>query len=112
MRRALTSYQAKRSVLEMQRRYADERVGKLGGLLSDAQVELNPHQIDATFFVLHTPLLLGELVVDKVGPGKTIEAGMVVADYWEAPWHTSLIVAESSLRQQRQHDLHENLWGF
>ncbi|MEZ5161920.1 MAG: hypothetical protein R2709_14915 [Marmoricola sp.] len=43
----LTAYQAKYYAYELQRSYANDHVGKLAGLLFDAQVEPKPHQIDA-----------------------------------------------------------------
>ena len=48
----LTAYQAKYYAHELQRSYANDLVGKLAGLLFDAQVEPKPHQIDAALFAL------------------------------------------------------------
>lgn len=48
----LTDYQAKYYAHELQRSYANDHVGKLAGLLFDAQVEPKPHQIDAALFAL------------------------------------------------------------
>ena len=41
-----TDYQAKYYAHELQRSYGSDHVGKLAGLLFDAQVEPKPHQID------------------------------------------------------------------
>src|SRR4051812_43350638 len=74
-----TVYQAKYYAHELQRSYASDHVGKLAGLLFDAQVEPKPHQIDAALFALQTPFLKGVILADEVGLGKTIEAGIVIS---------------------------------
>ncbi len=107
MRRTLTSYQAKYYAHELQRSYANDHVGKLAGLLFDAQVEPKPHQIDAALFALQTPFLPGVILADEVGLGKTIEAGIVISQYWAERRRSILIVAPSSLRQQWQQELYE-----
>lgn len=104
---ALSSYQAKYYAHELQRSYANDHVGKLAGLLFDAQVEPKPHQIDAALFALQTPFLPGVILADEVGLGKTIEAGIVISQYWAERRRSILIVAPSSLRQQWQQELYE-----
>lgn len=103
----LTDYQAKYYAHELQRSYANDHVGKLAGLLFDAKVEPKPHQIDAALFALQTPFLPGVILADEVGLGKTIEAGIVISQYWAERRRNILIVAPSSLRQQWQQELHE-----
>ena len=44
---SLSAYQAKYYAHELLRSYSNDHVGKLAGLLFDAQVEPKPHQIDA-----------------------------------------------------------------
>ena len=39
----------------------------------DAQVDLNPHQVDAALFAFNSPLSKGALLADEVGLGKTTE---------------------------------------
>ena len=51
-------------------------VDRLGRALSDACVDLNPHQIEAALFALRSPISKCVLLADEVGLGKTIEAGM------------------------------------
>jgi superfamily II DNA or RNA helicase len=104
---SLTQYQAKYYAHELQRSYANDHVGKLAGLLFDAQVEPKPHQIDAALFALQTPFLPGVILADEVGLGKTIEAGIVISQYWAERRRSILIIAPSSLRQQWQQELHE-----
>ena len=103
----LTGYQAKYYAYELQRSYANDHVGKLAGLLFDAQVEPKPHQIDAALFALQTPYLNGVILADEVGLGKTIEAGIVITQYWAERKRRILIIAPSSLRQQWQQELQE-----
>lgn len=107
MSRTLSPHQAKYYAHELQRSYANDHVGKLAGLLFDAQVEPKPHQIDAALFALQTPFLPGVILADEVGLGKTIEAGIVISQYWAERRRSILIVAPSSLRQQWQQELYE-----
>ncbi|MDD2818031.1 MAG: SNF2-related protein [Candidatus Nanopelagicales bacterium] len=103
----LTAHQAKYYAHELQRSYASDHVGKLAGLLFDAQVEPKPHQIDAALFALQTPYLPGVILADEVGLGKTIEAGIVITQYWAERKRRILIICPSSLRQQWQQELME-----
>src|SRR5680860_733007 len=104
---SLTAYQAKYYAHELQRSYANDHVGKLAGLLFDAQVEPKSHQIDAALFALQTPYLPGVVLADEVGLGKTIEAGIVITQYWAERRRRILIIAPSSLRQQWQQEMLE-----
>ena len=103
----LTNYQAKLYAHELDRSYASDHVGKLAGLLFDAQVEPKPHQVDAALFALQTPFTKGVILADEVGLGKTIEAGIVISQYGAQRQRRILIIAPSSLRQQWQQELSE-----
>ncbi|QTG75808.1 SNF2-related protein [Trueperella pecoris] len=103
----LSDYQAKLYAHELDRSYASDHVGKLAGLLFDAQVEPKPHQVDAALFALQTPFTRGVILADEVGLGKTIEAGIVISQYWAQRNRRILIIAPSSLRQQWQQELSE-----
>ncbi|MGV9220488.1 SNF2-related protein [Arcanobacterium canis] len=105
--RRLSDYQSKLYAHELDRSYASEHVGKLAGLLFDAQVEPKPHQIDAALFALQTPFTNGVILADEVGLGKTIEAGIVISQYWAQRNRRILIIAPSSLRQQWKQELDE-----
>lgn len=61
--------------------------------LFDACVDLNPHQIDAAAFALRNPLSKGVLLADEVGLGKTIEAGLVLCQYWAERKRRLLVIA-------------------
>ncbi len=77
-----TAYHAKYFVYELTKRCPSDSVGKLAASLVDAQVDLNPHQVDAALFAFQSPLSKGALLADEVGLGKTIEAGLVLSQKW------------------------------
>lgn len=52
----LTPYHAKYYAFELTRRYAANSLQKFTASLSDAQVDLNPHQADAALFAFQSPL--------------------------------------------------------
>lgn len=103
----LNAYQAKYFAHELQRSFANDHVGKLAGLLFDAQVDPKPHQIDAALFVLQSSFMKGVILADEVGLGKTIEAGIVISQYWAERKRRILVIVPSSLRQQWQQELYE-----
>jgi hypothetical protein len=64
----------------------------LAGVLADAQVDLNPHQIDAALFAFRNPFSRGATLADEVGLGKTIEAGLLLAQFhWTGVGVTDLV---------------------
>jgi hypothetical protein len=77
-----TAYHAKLYAHELTKRSSSDSVDKLASLLSDAQVDLNPHQIEAALFAFRSPLSKGAILADEVGLGKTIEAGILLAQNW------------------------------
>lgn len=68
--------------------------------LSSARVDLNPHQVDAAMFALRSPLSKGVLLADEVGLGKTIEAALVLSQYWWGRQRNLLLIVPASLRKQ------------
>jgi hypothetical protein len=54
--------------------------------LLTARVDLNPHQVDVALFALSSRLSKGALLADEVGLGKTIEAGLAIAQCWTEPY--------------------------
>jgi hypothetical protein len=79
---SLTAYHAKLFAHELAKRSSSDNVDKLASALSDAQVDLNPHQIEAALFAFRSPLSKGAILADEVGLGKTIEAGILLAQRW------------------------------
>ena len=102
-----SDYQAKYVVHELERVYANDDVAKLSGLMFDAQITPAPHQVDAALFALDSPNTRGVIMADEVGLGKTIEAGIVIMQYWAERRRKILIVSPSSLRQQWAQELQE-----
>jgi SNF2 family DNA or RNA helicase len=60
--------------------------------LFDASVDLNPHQIDAAMFALRSPLAKGVILADEIGLEKTIEAGLVLCQFWAERRRRLLVV--------------------
>lgn len=68
---ALTDHQAKLFAFELQRRHPAGNTARIGSALMDAQVDLNPHQVDAALFAFRSPFSKGVILADKVGLGRT-----------------------------------------
>jgi hypothetical protein len=79
---SLTDYQASYFAHALTRRFSPDSVEKIAVAFAGAQVDLNPHQIDAALFAFKSPLSRGALLADEVGLGKTIEAGLVLSQKW------------------------------
>lgn len=75
-------------------------LGQLSRSISNARVDLNPHQVDAALFALQSPLSKGVVLADEVGLGKTIEAGLVLAQRWAERHRQILIIVPAILRKQ------------
>lgn len=101
----LTDYHAKLFAAELTRRCPSDSVEKLTAVLSDAQVDLNPHQIDAALFAFANPLSRGAILADEVGLGKTIEAGLLLAQMWAERKRRLLVIAPANLRKQWAQEL-------
>lgn len=91
--------------LTLQRPAAD--VDRLSTSLFNATVDLNPHQIDAALFALKSPLSKGVLLADEVGLGKTIEAALILCQYWAERRRRLLVVCPASIRKQWSLELEE-----
>lgn len=101
----LTPYHAKYYAYELTRRCPPDSDDRLASALVDAQVDLNPHQIDAALFSFKSPLSRGVLLADEVGLGKTIEAGLVLAQKWAERKRRLLVITPSNLRKQWHQEL-------
>jgi superfamily II DNA/RNA helicase len=82
-------------------------VARLSRALFDAQVDLNPHQIEAAIFALKSPVSKGVILADEVGLGKTIEAGIILCQLWAERKRRILILAPASIRKQWALELFE-----
>ena len=103
-------YQSKYFAYELTKRYPPDSVEKLTGAVASAQVDLNPHQVDAALFAFQSPLSKGALLADEVGLGKTIEAGLVLSQKWAERRRRILIITPSNLRKQWFQELAEKFF--
>ena len=82
-------------------------IESLAGPLLDAQVDLNPHQVEAALFACRNPLSRGVILADEVGLGKTIEAGLVILQHWAERKRRILIITPANLRKQWHQEIQE-----
>lgn len=101
----LTQYHAKYIAHELTRRCASDSVERLTAVLSDAQVDLNPHQVEAALFAFRNPLARGAILADEVGLGKTIEAGLLTSQSWAEGKRRILVIVPANLRKQWSQEL-------
>ncbi|MCB9544688.1 MAG: DEAD/DEAH box helicase [Myxococcales bacterium] len=87
-----------------------DSVDGLSRAISNARVDLNPHQVDAALFALKSPLSKGVILADEVGLGKTIEAALVISQRWAERRRHILVVVPASLRKQWQQELWEKFF--
>ncbi len=101
----ITAYHAKYFAYELTKRCSSDSIQKLAHTLSDAQVDLNPHQVEAALFAFRSPLSKGAILADEVGLGKTIEAGILISQKWAERKRKILIIVPSNLRKQWNQEL-------
>jgi len=80
------------------------------GVLSESKVDLNPHQVEAALFAFKSPLSKGAILADEVGLGKTIEAGILLSEFWAEHKRHMLIIVPASLRSQWSMELLEKFY--
>lgn len=105
-----TEYHAKYFAYELTKRMPSDSVQKLASSLLDAQVDLNPHQLEAALFAFRSPLSNGAILADEVGLGKTIEAGLIVSQKWVERKRKILIIVPSNLRKQWLQELSDKFF--
>ncbi len=101
----ITDFHSRYFALELTRRRSSDSVEKLTAALADAQVDLNPHQVEAALFAFKNPLSLGAILADEVGLGKTIEAGLLLAQKWAERRRRLLVIVPANLRKQWSQEL-------
>jgi ERCC4-related helicase len=105
-----TAFHAKYFAHELTKRCPSDSVQKLAASLADAQVDLNPHQIDAALFAFRSPLSRGAILADEVGLGKTIEAGILLSQKWAERKRKLLIIVPANLRKQWSQELSDKFF--
>lgn len=100
-----SSQQLKLFAHQLTLRASSDSMDRMAGALLDAQVDLNPHQIDAALFATSNPLSKGAILADEVGLGKTIEAGLLLAQKWAERKRKLLIICPANLRKQWYQEL-------
>jgi SNF2 family DNA or RNA helicase len=95
----LTDYHAKYFAYELTKRCPSDRVEKLASVLADAEVDLNPHQVEAALFAFRNPFSRGAILADEVGLGKTIEASLLHSQQWAERKHRLLVIVPANLRK-------------
>jgi ERCC4-related helicase len=106
----LTHFHAKYFAYDLTKRCASDSVEKLASVLADAQVDLNPHQVEAALFAFRSPFSKGAILADEVGLGKTIEAGLLLAQKWAEQKRHLLVVVPANLRKQWAQELSDKFY--
>ena len=106
----LTDYQAQYLAHELTKRCSSDKLEKLASTFAGARVDLNPHQVEAALFAFRSPLSQGALLADEVGLGKTIEAGLVIAQKWAERKRRILVITPANLRKQWLLELREKFF--
>ena len=104
--RALTPFHERLLSEELTLRSADSHQ-RMANALSEAKVDLNPHQVEAAAFALDSLSRGGCMLADEVGLGKTIEAGLAIGQLVAEGKTRILILAPATLRAQWNSELKE-----
>ncbi len=104
--RTLTRFHERLLAEELTTRLGDSST-RVVRALSDARVDLNPHQLEAAVFAIDALTRGGCVLADEVGLGKTIEAGIVIAQLVAEGKNRILVLAPATLRSQWQAELKE-----
>src|SRR5690606_12555792 len=109
---SFTPYHAQYFAHELTKRSPSDSMQKLASTLVDvqAQVDLNPHQVDAALFAFRSPLSKGAILADEVGLGKTIEAGLVISQKWAERKKKIIIITPANLRKQWSQELQDKFF--
>lgn len=105
-----TPFQARYFAEQILLKRSQSSIDGLASTMSGVRVDLNPHQVDAALFALKSPLSQGVLLADEVGLGKTIEAGLVLAQNWSERKRHILLIVPASLRTQWRTELEEKFY--
>ncbi len=97
----LTPYHAKFYAYDILRKTRSD----ITATVFNAKVQMNPHQVLAAQYAIRSPIAKGAILADEVGLGKTIEAGLILAQMWAERKRKLIIVCPAVLRKQWQEEL-------
>ncbi|AUR51536.1 SNF2-related protein [Aquella oligotrophica] len=97
----LTPYHAKFFAYDILRKTRSD----ISATVFNAKVQMNPHQVLAAQYAIRSPIAKGAILADEVGLGKTIEAGLILAQMWAERKRKLIIVCPAVLRKQWQEEL-------
>ena len=103
----ITKYHAKYYANVLAGQAIGGNIDSISQSLLNAAVDINPHQIEAALFAFKSPLSKGVIFADEVGLGKTIEAGLVLCQYWAVGKRKIIIICPASIRKQWGYELTE-----
>ena len=106
----MTKYHSKYLASALKLKHASGDIASLTRSIASAHVDLNPHQVRAALFALQSPLSKGAILADEVGLGKTIEAGLVIAQRWAERRRHILLIVPAFLRKQWEQELREKFF--
>lgn len=96
----ITDYHSQLFANELTLRAPMGTIERIAAALMGSRIDLNPHQVDAAVFAFRSPFSKGALLADEVGLGKTIEAGILIAQNWAEKKRRILIIVPANLRKQ------------
>ena len=103
----ITDYHSQLYAHELTLRAPMGTIERIATALMASRIDLNPHQVDAAVFAFRSPFSKGALLADEVGLGKTIEAGILIAQRWAEKKRRILIIVPANLRKQWMIELEE-----
>ena len=106
----MTPFHSKYFAHSLTLRRSSGDIKSLSRSIANARVDLNPHQVHAALFALKSPLSMGAILADEVGLGKTIEAGLVIAQKWAERRRHILLIVPAFLRKQWEQELLEKFY--
>ena len=106
----LSKHQQKYLAWELSRKKSSSDDDKFTSVLSEAQVDLNPHQVQGALFAFRSPFSKGCVLASEVGLGKTIEAAIVISQHWAERKRNILVIAPATLRKQWSSELDEKFF--
>ncbi len=107
---SFTAYHSKYFATLLTLQNSATSIDRLSQSIFNAQIDLNPHQVEAALFAFKSPLSNGVILADEVGLGKTIESGLVMCQYWSERKRKIIIIAPASLRKQWSMELKEKFF--